>query len=284
MKRLLATLLVGCISWSFAATFTVNNTVDGADANPGNGVCSTSTAGVCTLRAAVQEANALAGADTIVFSLAANSTIAMTTGTTDSATNTNNRRALPITESLTVDGSAVPGLTISGGWNGVASSTVGWGIFTAPTSTTAASRTINLNDLRLVNANPGSVSSGSNPGAANSNGGALFVEGGTVNISRVTFDNNTANDGSAFDLETGTTVNVTSSTFSNGKSRDDGGAVDVSSGATANFTNSTFAYNRAQFGTTTGTSGTGGAVRVDGTASFTYVTLAYNQGGAAGRS
>ncbi len=49
----------------FAATLTVNSTLDRADANPGNGVCQTATAGECTLRAAIQEANALPGADTI---------------------------------------------------------------------------------------------------------------------------------------------------------------------------------------------------------------------------
>ncbi len=47
-----------------AATFKVNSTDDIVDAAPGNGVCMTLT-GVCTLRAAIQEANALAGADVI---------------------------------------------------------------------------------------------------------------------------------------------------------------------------------------------------------------------------
>lgn len=50
-----------------AATFTVNSTVDAVDANPGDGVCRTSSA-TCTLRAAVMEANALAGPDEIVLS------------------------------------------------------------------------------------------------------------------------------------------------------------------------------------------------------------------------
>jgi len=41
-----------------AATFTVDSSLDVPDVNPGDGVCATS-ANVCTLRAAVQEANAL---------------------------------------------------------------------------------------------------------------------------------------------------------------------------------------------------------------------------------
>jgi CSLREA domain-containing protein len=47
-----------------AATFVVNTTSDTQDAAPGNGVCADS-GGMCSLRAAISEANALAGADTI---------------------------------------------------------------------------------------------------------------------------------------------------------------------------------------------------------------------------
>jgi CSLREA domain-containing protein len=47
-----------------AATFVVASTTDAVDVAPGDGVCADSL-GVCTLRAAVQEANAFPGADTI---------------------------------------------------------------------------------------------------------------------------------------------------------------------------------------------------------------------------
>ena len=64
-----ALALLGALAQpSGAATFTVNSTADFVDANPGNGVCETAPGnGVCTLRAAIQEANALAGADTIIL-------------------------------------------------------------------------------------------------------------------------------------------------------------------------------------------------------------------------
>ncbi len=279
LRQLGLWLLLNVLATGLAATFTVNSTGDQADANPGNGVCSTST-GTCTLRAAVQEANALVEADTINFSLAANSTITLTTGTSSSSTN--NRRALTITESLAINGSGSSGLTISGGWNSVNGSTVGWGIFFLPTGANASSRTVAISDLSLRNGNPGSNTGGTSPGVPNSNGGAIFAEGGTVNISRVTFGNNHANDGSALDIETGTTLNVTNSTFSNGMARDDGGAVDISNGGTATFSNVTFANNRSQSGSSTGTGGTGGAIRVDGALNLSYVTMAYNVGGAAG--
>jgi CSLREA domain-containing protein len=45
-----------------AASFTVNSVADQADGIPGNGVCAT-TSGQCTLRAAIEETNALAGGD-----------------------------------------------------------------------------------------------------------------------------------------------------------------------------------------------------------------------------
>lgn len=47
-----------------AASFTVNSSGDAGDANAGNGVCATA-GNVCTLRAAIQEANSLPGSDVI---------------------------------------------------------------------------------------------------------------------------------------------------------------------------------------------------------------------------
>ena len=56
-----------------ATTFTVTSTtddVDSPDNNPGDGVCASDNVGnPCTLRAAIEEANALAGADTIEFNI-----------------------------------------------------------------------------------------------------------------------------------------------------------------------------------------------------------------------
>ncbi len=49
---------------SLATSFRVDSTIDAVDANPGDGVCATA-AGQCTLRAAIQETNALPGPDTI---------------------------------------------------------------------------------------------------------------------------------------------------------------------------------------------------------------------------
>jgi len=62
-------LFVGLLlsaSWSFGVTFTINSTADTADATLGDGICADVT-GACTLRAAIEEANALAGGDDIVL-------------------------------------------------------------------------------------------------------------------------------------------------------------------------------------------------------------------------
>jgi len=76
-----------------AATFTVNSTADAVDASPGNGVCATA-GGQCTLRAAIQEANALAGTDattlpagTYALTIAGAGEDAATTGRSDGIDN-----------------------------------------------------------------------------------------------------------------------------------------------------------------------------------------------------
>jgi CSLREA domain-containing protein len=50
-----------------AASFVVNSEGDQPDASPGDGVCQIAKKGQCTLRAAIEEANALSGHDTITF-------------------------------------------------------------------------------------------------------------------------------------------------------------------------------------------------------------------------
>jgi CSLREA domain-containing protein len=69
-KKILLLGLLGYMSFAWsaarAATFTVNTTEDTVDANPGDGIAADAS-GHCSLRAAIMEANALAGRDTIVL-------------------------------------------------------------------------------------------------------------------------------------------------------------------------------------------------------------------------
>ena len=83
---------------AWAATFTVDSTGDDPDASPGDGTCATA-GGACTLRAAIDEANAHPDADTIAFDIAGSGvhTIVPAGG-------------LPsITAPLTIDGFTQPG-------------------------------------------------------------------------------------------------------------------------------------------------------------------------------
>ncbi len=103
-SSLLATYLVIFLGAPLgAATFTVNNVGDAPDANTGDNVCATAGA-VCTLRAAIQQANATAGTDTIAFSIS---------GTISPGS------ALPsITQAVTIDAInmlQLPSITLAGG-------------------------------------------------------------------------------------------------------------------------------------------------------------------------
>lgn len=88
MTRFLQILLLCAAGPAGAASFTVNSTADVADANPGNGVCNPVLAipGVCTLRAAVMEANALPGND-IIFLTAGQTHTLTRSGQDDNALN-----------------------------------------------------------------------------------------------------------------------------------------------------------------------------------------------------
>lgn len=95
-----------------AATFTVNSISDIVDANPGNGVCATST-NVCTLRAAVMEANALAGADVIVLE-PRRYTLTIDGNSSADNDDTSASGDLDITDALTIQVSGVGTATIQG--------------------------------------------------------------------------------------------------------------------------------------------------------------------------
>jgi CSLREA domain-containing protein len=79
--------------------FTVNSSADHGDSHSGDGICRTAASATeCTLRAALEEANALAGTETIQFNLPAGSEAIFVTS------------MLPeITGSLTLDGTTQPG-------------------------------------------------------------------------------------------------------------------------------------------------------------------------------
>jgi CSLREA domain-containing protein len=129
-----------------AATFDVTSTMDQPDSNPGDGVCSSTPGVACTLRAAIQEANALAGDD--VINLPAGNFILTIAGTLENAAATGD---LDVVETVWIYGEGIDvtridaggldrvfdvhsgvlqlvGLTVTGGRANSASSFLGGGI------------------------------------------------------------------------------------------------------------------------------------------------------------
>jgi CSLREA domain-containing protein len=96
-----------------AAAFTVNSAADAVDANPGNGACATS-GGVCTLRAAIQEANALSGSDEITVP-AGTYTLSIGNNPGEEDEQSSARGDLDITSAVTINGAGADSTTVNGG-------------------------------------------------------------------------------------------------------------------------------------------------------------------------
>src|SRR5215813_12112851 len=92
-----------------AKLFNVNSTQDAVDVNPGDGICATAT-GECTLRAAIQETNALPGADEI-FVPGAVYTITIPGALEDCAASGD----LDITDDVTIRGAGAQATIVDGG-------------------------------------------------------------------------------------------------------------------------------------------------------------------------
>lgn len=91
-----------------AASFTVNTTIDAPDNNPGDGLCRSTAGNRCTLRAAIQEANALSGTDTI--NVPAGTFILTRSGSDDTAVNGD----LDINSTLIINGAGQSSTIIDG--------------------------------------------------------------------------------------------------------------------------------------------------------------------------
>jgi CSLREA domain-containing protein len=231
-----------------AASFIVNDTGDASDDVHGNGACATS-GGVCTLRAAIQEANALAGTHSISF--AGGGTIELGSGlpTID--------KALTITGpgagSLTVDGNDTETVfTISAG--GTPAVTIAHLTVTAGDGVSGGaifnSEALTLTSVNIFN------------NSASFGGGGIFNSGGTLTVTDSTLaDNTSAGSGGAIFNDAAGTVTITGSTLSGNSATLAGGAVHNQDGPNAGAsvvtaTNTTFSGNSAD--------GSGGAIQTTG--------------------
>ena len=227
MVALAVTLVVafGAPDAAGAATFTVNLTTSATDLNPGDGVCdSSATAGSqCTLAAAIQEANALAGADTITFIV----------------TSVGGDISYDVSDDLTIEGNGIGATSIAGRIRSDVADA------TTPVSLT-------IEDLELDG-----VSVAGDGGAIWSDGDLTLrrvrILGGSANQANV----GTGGGGGVYQRED--TLVVEECEFQNNVARMNatGGAILLADGADATIIGSTFTSNQAGVG---GTGGNGGAI------------------------
>lgn len=196
-----------------AATFLVDSITDAPDADPGDGACA-SAAGPCTLRAAIQEANALDGADTISL-MAGTYTLAIA----NPATSSDDPAAtgdLGITGDVTITGADAGASIINGNTTDR--------IFDILGSTDVELTKLTLQGGRVVSGDGGAIRNAGtltiaastlrNNSSSAGNGGAIFNAGsGSIDLINVTLSNNAAagGGGAIFDSSGGSVVltNVT---------------------------------------------------------------------------
>ena len=195
-----------------AATFVVDSTVDAVDATPGDGVCATSGA-VCTLRAAIQESNALAGADTVTVPAG---TYTLTIGGTfENAAATGD---LDITDDIVINGNAVSATIIDAnaidrGFEILGASATFSNLTIRNGNSAGNGGGINLNATASATLSASTLSG--NTTAAG--GGGIHNSGVTLVLTNVTVSGNTANRGGGLACTrpcTLTNVTVTANTAS----------------------------------------------------------------------
>jgi CSLREA domain-containing protein len=266
-----------------AATLIVNSTADAVDATPGNGVCATA-GGVCTLRAAIMEANVLPGGPHTI-NVQTGLYVLTIPGTGEDAGATGD---LDINAPMTIAGAGAAVTIVDGG---------------------GLDRVFNIGpqgDAHLTGLtirNGAAVAAGQPPSGYSSNftGGALYASGtlslvdcvvagsranaggGIFSSGTFTMDRSTVRDNVAEDLNftnaeggglllQGAPATITNSTLSGNRARN-GGGIHVQ-GSTVTLTNSTLSGNTG--------SGAGAIDSTNGTLTLTHVTIANNAGSPGG--
>ncbi len=276
------------------ATFVVNSTVDAVDANPGNGVCQTAVAGQCTLRAAVMEANALAGKDSIqlgnnIHTLTISgvdeeaaatgdldiTSVIVITGNSSSQSIVDGNQLdrvfdvhssgnLSLTSVMVRNGRAVPGIVSVGG-GGIQNA----GYLTIENSAIYSNSAETLdgggiyNSVGTVIITNSAIISNAISGNVVRTGGGISNNAGSLQISDSEINNNDNNLGYGGGVASGQVTTVTNSTFLNNLS-DNGGGLHLS--GSAYITNSLITHNISLSGSED--AGNGGGIVFDGNGTF----------------
>jgi CSLREA domain-containing protein len=200
-----------------AATFTVDTTGDAVDVTPGDGLCATA-AGECTLRAAIQEANASPGRDAVQFNASlAGQTITLTNGD------------LPISADLDIFGPGATSLTISGNnssgifrVDNAAALVQLDGLTISGGRSVSGGAILNIGTLTVTN-------SAIRNNSAESQGGGIWNGGGTLTLTNSLISDNVTdvaagNDGGGI-FNQGGTLNVVDTTVSGNIANGHGGGI-----------------------------------------------------------
>ena len=243
-----------------AKRFNVNSTQDAVDLNPGDGICATAT-GECTLRAAIQETNALPGADQI-FVPGAVYTITIPGADEDCGASGD----LDITDDLTIIGGGAQATTVDGGGLDRVFQVLppqpqcgGTGVAPNVTIRGLTIRNGNVTNDAMNNAG-GGIHNGQGAfltlvdvvvtgNSAVFGGGIFNWSGASASMQRVTISANAAAYGAGLYTRDGGKVKITNSTISrNTAATGGGGGIDTFFFGTVLLTNVTIAENRAALG------------------------------------
>lgn len=279
---LVLVLILWFANSAIAATFTVNNnTLDAPDAAAGNGVCA-DLFGNCTLRAAINEANASAGADTIAFNLPAASTITLTLG------------EAVISSPLTIDGSGASNLTVAG--------TVNSRVFSVPDQPGTELLPVTMRGFTISGGNATEINNGTGSGGgisvisamltfenmvvtgntAANRGGGLFLADGVINLIDSSISGNTA-----MDIGGGAQLQNSSATFERldlSNNRAETNMIGTTAGGMVIFGNdqNTITFNDSIIADNFSTSGGGGLDLVGGVYSISNSIFSGNESSAGG--
>ena len=258
---LLMGLPVGPVS-AANPTIAVNSTIDAPDADPGDGACETAAGnGVCTLRAAVMEANAFAGADTIDLD-SADYVLSIPPGNEpDAATGD-----LNVSDDLTIVGTGVPGTTIK------ATATNWHDAHNRILTGSSGSFNVTVKDLMLTNGHEGfggamlfsaghtvvldgvHVSDNGADGLSSGSGGGIYTFGASLTIINSTFTDNLAGIAGGAAITTSGDLTITDSEFKGNVSLARAGAILVVGRSTTSISRTEISFNTAAKG--------GGAIEV----------------------
>ena len=245
-----------------AAVFTVNSPSDVVDAAPGNGVCETAADNrVCTLRAAIEEANALGGTDEIILPplpspaayvltlpavLLIDDSLTITGGEASTTIIDGNRSLRPDRGVLNIGGGITVnliGVTIRNGGKTIGGGGISNGGTLTLTNSTVSGNIGSLGGGIFIGGTAtlsNSTVSGNN---SRGNGGGIRSDG-TVTLSNSTVSGNTASVVGGGIRSTGT-LTLTNSAVTGNSSGSGGGGITNNEGGTLTLTNSTVSGNSA---------------------------------------